>query len=67
MIETMLLLAGAALVAFIPLTIDYVRDGKALKHYEKEEKLLDRIEQIETKYGIEITDKDLEMPRKDNR
>lgn len=66
MIETMLLLAGAALVVFIPLTIDYIRDGRALKYYQKEEKLLDRIEQIENKYGIEITDKNLEMPRKDN-
>lgn len=61
MITVFILMAVLFLAVFVPLTVAHVHDMKALKEAEHELKLLDRIEEIEKKYGVTISDKDLEM------
>lgn len=60
----MIELAICFAIPLVPLTFRYIADGIALKECEKEEHLIDRIEEIEDKYGVEITDDKLKMPER---
>lgn len=57
----MVWVAVAMLLVFVPLSVEFIRDGKALKELEKEVRKLDRIKEIEDKYGITISDESLKM------
>lgn len=61
MITVFIIMVVMFLVVCVPLTVAHVQDMKKLKMAERELKLLDRIEEIEKKYGVTISDEDLEM------
>lgn len=61
----MVLVLIAAGIVFVPLTIEFILDGKALRANEEEIRLLNRIDEIERKYDVEITESSLYMPKED--
>lgn len=48
-------------VVAVPLSIMFLADTRALKREEHIIRRIDRIEEIENKYHVEISDSDLEM------